>query len=194
MDKEMILLVSRFAEYLRMREQQLRCFHKYELQVEGWFKGEMLCFLDQEKQAGRLPDFKLEKKLYVHVGDKRKRISVDIALQFESGSRWVELKHWHIGTQNNQYYGSDWYFKTPAKHCNSCVECGVEQLIKIPENGDKFMLVLLTKNPASKEWTAGVEAFNSSFPRLAVHSLTNPEDYPDCFFLGLLHVLEGGQN
>lgn len=112
MAEEMETLISRLAEHLKMCEQQLRCFHKYESQVEGWFKGELLCFLEQEKLAGRLPDFKREK--LVHVGDKR--MQVDVALQFDKSGTCslslVELKHWHIGTQNKIDYGCDWYFKT----------------------------------------------------------------------------------
>jgi hypothetical protein len=180
MFEEMMLLVSRFAEYLRRSERQLQCFHEYELQVEGWFKGELLCFLDQEKPAGHLLDFELER--LVHVGDGRRGMRVDVVLQFDNKSlSWVELKHWHIGTQNRTYYGCDWYFRNG-------VEPEVEKLLTIPEDGDKFMLVLLTKNPGPEEWDAGVRDFNTRFSPLSVCSLTNPSDYPDFFFLGLLRV------
>jgi len=176
-------LVSRFAEHLKMFEQQLRCFHKYESQVEGWLKGELLCFLEQEKVAGRLPHFEREK--VVRIGDKR--MNVDVVLQFDksrgSPLSFVELKHWHIGTQKNDYYGPQWYFKDPT-----CAKRDVEKLLKIPDGGDKFMLVLLTKNPGPEDWSCGVNEFNIKFPRLLVRSLTDPGDYPDFFFLGLLHV------
>jgi len=187
MDEEMGDLVSRLAEYLRTSEQQLRCFHEYKSQVEGWFKGELICFLDQEKRAGRLPYFERERLVYDVLG---RRKNIDIALQFDkidsSRVSWVELKHWHIGTQNNGNYGCRWYFR-------HATQPDVEKLLMIPEDGDKFILVLLTMNPGSKDWTAGVEAFNAAFPQLSVCSLTNPGDYPDYFFLGLLHVPEGGQ-
>jgi hypothetical protein len=196
MDEEMKALVSRLAKYLKKSEQQLCCFHKCESQVEGWFKGELLCFLDQEKLAGRLSSFEREKKLYVHVGDKRKRMQIDFVLHFDETNRsrisWVELKHW-IKTQNNtNYYCNGWYFTTPSTNCNSCVQRGVEQLMKINGgDGAKFILVLCTDNPGSKDWNSGVEKFKHKFPQLAVHSvhsLTNPDNYPEYFFLGLLHV------
>ncbi len=183
MCEEMRTLVSRFTEYLKKSERQLGCFHKYESQVEGWFKGELLCFLDQEKLTGCLPDFEREKLAYV-LG---KRKSVDIALQFDkSGSRplsWIELKHWHIGNQNNINYGCDWYF-------SHAIKPDIEKLLTIPEDGDKFVLVLLTDNPGSEGWNSGVEKFNTRFSPLSVRSLTNPDDYPKYFFLGLLHVPE----
>lgn len=182
MCEEVRTLVSRFAEYLRRSEQQLRCFHTYESQVEGWFKGELLCFLDREKRTGRLPCFEVER--LVHVGDGRRGMRVDVVLQFDNMPiSWVELKHWHIGTQNRTYYGCDWYFRNG-------VETEVEKLLTIPEDGDKFMLVLLTRNPGAQGWNYGVGEFNTEFPRLAIRSLTNPDDYPKYFFLGLLHVPE----
>ena len=190
MDEELKALVSRFAEYLRRSEQKLRCFHKYESQVEGWFKGELIYFLDQEKLEGRLPNFEREKKLYIHVGDKRKRMQIDFVLHFAETDRsrdsWVELKHW-IGTQNNTNFSPSQYFRVPSKRSDSCAQC-VERLLAIPEDGDKFMLVPFTPKPGSKDWNAGVRDFNTMFAPLAVRSLTNPDDYPDYFFLGLLRV------
>lgn len=182
MCEEMKTLVSRFAEYLKKSERQLGCFHKYESQVEGWFKGELLCFLDHEKLEGRLLNFEREKLAYI-LG---KRKSVDIALQFDkSGSRplsWIELKHW-IGYQNGVYYDCKWYF-------SHAIRPDIEKLLTIPEDGDKFVLVAFTPNPGSKDWNSGVEKFNTRFSPLSVHSLTNPDDSPDYFFLGLLHVPE----
>jgi len=190
MCEEMRTLVSRFAEYLRRSEQQLRCFPQCESQVEGWFKGELLCFLDREKLEGRLPDFEREKKLYV--GDERNRIQVDMMLQFDQPggnrrSKWVELKHW-IGYQNNTLYKPSWYFTTTSHDC--CVKAVLDRLLTIPEDGDKFMLVPFTPNPRFEKWNSGVEAFNAEFSHLSVRSLTNPNDYPEYFFLGLLHVPE----
>ena len=186
MCEEMKTLVSRFAEYIRRSEQQLQCFPEYKIRVEGWFKGELICFLYREKREGRLHDFRKEES-----GDDESRKRTDIVLQFGKSSpvSWVELKHWHIGTPNDADFGCRWYF-TIANH-DSGVNCNVRRLLKIP-NGDKFMLVLLTANPGSKKWNSGVKAFNTNtkFSPLSVRSLTNPDDYPDYFFLGLLHVAE----
>jgi len=183
MCEEMKTLVSRLAEYLRRSEQQLKSFHKYESQVEGWFKGELFCFLDREKRTGRLHGFEKERQVYYN---DTQFILVDIVLQFDEPDNnpvsWVELKHW-IGYQNETPYNPSSYFMT-----TTCVKPVVERLLTIPENSDKFMLVPFTPNPGSKGWNSGVEAFNTRFTSLSVCSLTNPDDYPEYFFLGLLHV------
>lgn len=195
MYEEMILLVSRLAEYLRTSEQQLQCFPKYESQLEGWFKGELLYFLDREKREGRLPDRKRENVVYFDDNPmnakKRPKCLVDVVLQFDKTDSgrvsWVELKHWRMWYQKNKPYGSiNWYFKNSAKP-------NVEKLLKIRKDGEKFMLILLTENPGFKKWNVGVEKFNKSSP-VAVCPLTNPGDYPDYFFLGLLYVPEVGRH
>lgn len=194
MCEEMTHLVSRFAEYLRRSEQQLRCFHKYESQVEGWFKGELFCFLDREKLEGRLANF--EREMNPYVGDEHNRIHVDMMLQFVQPcsnhlSNWVELKHW-IGRQNEQQFTPSQYFRGSPDRTDSCVYC-VERLLTIPDVSDKFILVAFTPNPGSEDWKSGVDGFNNQFRPLSVYSLTNPDDFPEYFFLGLLHVSKGSQ-
>jgi len=49
-------------------------------------------------------------------------------------------------------------------------------------------LILATANPRSSDWHSGVAAFNQKFEHEIV-SLTEPSEFPDTFFLGLLHVV-----
>lgn len=184
MCEEMRKLVSRFAEHLRRSERQLQCFHQYESQVEGWFKGELICFLDQEKLEDRLHGFERERQVYYN---ETQYMKIDIALQFDNRpTSWVELKHC-IGYYDNRCYDSRSYFSLDN---DSCIKRDVEKLLVIPKDGDKFILVPFTPNPGSEDWRSGVDAFNTNFSPLSVRSLTNPDDYPDYFFLGLLHVPE----
>jgi len=182
MCEEMKALVSMLAEYLRRSEQQLRCFHTYESQVEGWFKGELLCFLDREKREGRLHDFGLERQ--DHGGCNGMR--VDIILKFDNTyPSWVELKH-----LTKAHFKPSQYFtlsEGQGERSDSCAYC-VRRLRTIPEYNDKFMLVLFTPNPGLKRWNDGVNGFNNNGANGYIDSLTNPDDYPDFFFLGLLHV------
>lgn len=193
MCEEMKTLVSRLAEYLRTREQHLRCFNiqGYESQVEGWFKGELLYFLDREKREGRLPDRKRENVVYFDDdpmnAKKGTKCLVDVVLQFDktesSRVSWVELKHW-IGCQKNTPYNPSSYFCQYNKS-------DIKKLSKIPKSGDKFMLVLYTPKPNPKKWNDGVNNFNKKFSKnlqCSLKPLTEPDDYPDYFFLGLLRV------
>ena len=188
MIEQVVDITRRLAGHLTGRADQLRCFNEYASQVEGWFKGELLWFLDEEKKAGHV--LGVEREKLVRVGVKRVSVDFLLDLQAPSGSAlcWTEIKHWHIGKQNGSYFGSKWYFRT-QRH-SACVRPDIEKLAKIPDDGARTMLrtmlILCTKNPGSQEWNEGIRIFNERNAPLRVHSLTTPEDYPEYFFLGLL--------
>ena len=71
----------------------LRCFCDRGVQVEGWFKGEMLAFLERERA-----DFDRE----VKIGPDRKKIDFQVTLLSEPAR--IELKHWLIGNQKGMSY------------------------------------------------------------------------------------------
>src|SRR5438874_33475 len=94
-------LVNRFRNTLAEKETQFRLFHKYQSQLEGWFKAELLCWLDSEQAAGRLADVAREVKVQINGGRK----SVDLRFTQVQGLPelvWLELKHWHIGLPERQ--------------------------------------------------------------------------------------------
>ena len=173
---EMTALTNRFRKVLEPRHGPLLCYRKYGVQIEGWLKGELLHFLDGEKSSGRLRDFDRE----VSFGQGRKRI--DIRLKSENGEDiWVELKHWLIGEQKGVRYDSGFYFRDPS---SVGIKPDVEKLQLA--SGDRYLLILATGNPGARGWTNGVKQFNCKFAPLRISSLTDPRDFPDHYFLGLL--------
>jgi hypothetical protein len=96
----MINVVTRFKEHLRTREDGLRCFCTQGVQVEGWFKGEMLAFLCKEGA-----DFDRE----VKIGPDKKKIDFQVTLLSQPAR--IELKHWLVGKQKGMSYDARWYFK-----------------------------------------------------------------------------------
>jgi hypothetical protein len=99
-EDEIKSLVFRFKEVLDSKEGILKCFAKYEIQVEDWFKGEFIYFLDNEKAMGRLLDF--EREVPLGVGKKKVDFRVEIPANFGIQGAWIELKHWLIGYQKGE--------------------------------------------------------------------------------------------
>jgi hypothetical protein len=56
------------------------------------------------------------------------------------------------------------------------------------KGGEKNLLILMTANPGKKNWADGVRNFNEKFQALHLTPLTEPMEYPEYFFLGLLRV------
>jgi len=184
-------LVARFSrEVLDNHVKHLECFCQHGVQVEGWLKGELLCFLDNEKAEGRISDFGRE----VPVGGSRKRVDFRIKIATTSGAleeAWVELKHWLIGYQAGSQYNASFYFGDPS---SVGIRQDVKKLRGLPPSKGKFVLILATANPGAAEWAAGVDKFNRKFAPPRLKSLTDPAEFPNSYFLGLLRVsVEAGR-
>ncbi|MBA7689106.1 hypothetical protein ES703_97601 [subsurface metagenome] len=175
-------LIVRFKEVLDSKEKTLNCFCKYGVQLEGWLKGELLCFLDNEKGAGRIAHFDRE----VSVGMGRKKVDLKVKMSTSSSSleAWIELKHWLIGYQKETLYNAQSYFGDPS---SVGIKPDAEKLSEI-SNGSKFLLILTTANPGMNDWSTGVNKFNRKFSPLHLKSLTTPADFPSFYYLGLLEV------
>ncbi len=114
------------------------------------------------------------------VGRKR----VDLVVDEETARHYVELKHW-IGEQKGVRYEASWYFRDRT---NGIVK-DVEKLINVVRApAQRWLLILVTATPIPEDWRGGVAAFNSKFTPNEVVSLTDPSDFAEDYFLGLLKV------
>lgn len=93
----------------------------------------------------------------------------------------MELKHWLIGEQKGANYDAGFYFRDPSA---VGIKPDIEKLKLAP--GNKYMLILTTGNPGVERWLNGVEQFNRKFAPLDITSLTDPRDFSEHYFLGLL--------
>jgi len=175
-------LIVRFKEILNSKTGLLDCFCKYGVQLEGWLKGELLCFLDNEKATGKLASLDRE----VSLGVGRKKVDLMVKIQTSSGAleAWIELKHWLIGYQKGSRYNAQFYFGDSS---SVGIKPDVEKLSEI-SSGGKFILILTTANPGMDDWTTGVDKFNRKFSPLHLERLTNPAEFPSSYFLGLLKI------
>jgi len=182
MDNQLESMVLRFRKIMEAHQRHLERFCAYGVQLEGWLKGELLCFLDEEKARGRIVNFDRE----VQFGSTRQK--VDFCLELPTGTFstyvWIEAKHWLIGYQKGYKLNPLFYFGDPT---SVGIKPDVEKLTKIKE-GSKYLLVLATANPREKEWFEGVEKFNQRFAPLSLMPLTNPAKFPSSHFIGLLEV------
>lgn len=178
-------LVGRLGQYLGERPEPLRAFHRHGAQIEGWFKGELLCFLDRERTAGRVASF--EREARAPGARARRRIDYRVAFRTDGSvvSAWLELDHWLIGRHKGTRYDCRGHLQDAT---TGGVRPGVERLLEV-RGGDKYVLVLMTCNPGEADWAAGVRKFNEKFHPLGVDAMTRTDDYPDDFFLGLLKAV-----
>jgi 3-isopropylmalate/(R)-2-methylmalate dehydratase small subunit len=160
--------VMRFKTILDSHTKQFESFDKHAIQVEGWLKGELALFFDNEKIEGKLDEFDAE------VGCGLGRKKVDFKLVFKWFPVWIELKHWQIGYQGEERWKASNYFGSKGIGIYN----DVEKLSNIID-GEKYLLILATKNPESEEagdWVKGLTKFSQKFPQFNVKSYTNPSN------------------
>lgn len=172
--------VTSFRQVLDAHESHLKSFCSHGVQVEGWLKGELLGFLEQQKVR-----FSREEKIS---NDKRKKVDFKIELTTETGIEyaWIELKHWLIGYQKGIMYDASFYFGDPTSV--GIIE-DAKKLTKVPDEG-KYILILTTANPGGAKWQKGMAKFNEKFTPINIKALTQPEDFPEHYCVGLLKVGE----
>jgi hypothetical protein len=160
---------------------RLDCFYKQGVQVEGWFKGELLFLLTKLKEERIILDFDRETVII-----NRKKI--DIAININNLPHYIELKHWLCGCQRSNFlFGPSFYF---PDHTSVGIIKDVNKLINIPISGQKWLLILMTKNPGDESWQNGLRAFHSKYPSYNLSSCSVPNSFCDSYFLGLLNVSE----
>jgi len=183
LDKNLIKIIFLLKNHLDTKKEILNCFCDHGVQLEGWFKGELLLFFSNLKNSKVIDDFDREVKSPV----ANNKIDFKLELQIDNRIEivWLELKHWLIGYQKGAKYIAQTYFGDPT---SVGIKPDVEKLMNI-KSDSKYMLIAMTANPGKSGCDDGVQKFNDKFPNLKIESLTNPVEYNDSYFLGLLKVL-----
>lgn len=181
-DEETHSLVLRLRQHFVDSNDIFLSLVRHGVQTEGWFKAEMLCFLDGEKVANRIASFDRE----VPFGVGKRKLDLKLSYNTIKTAALIELKHWLIGPQR----GTSWYARTYFLDPSPVgIKPDVERLTNITEDS-KYLLVLATSNPGEDDWSTGLQKFNTKFHPLHITSLTHPRDFSGSFFLGLLRVAE----
>jgi len=183
LDKNLIRIIFLLKDYLDTKKEILTCFCGHGVQLEGWFKGELLFFFSNLKNSKDIYDFNREVKPPV----ANNKIDFKLKLQIDNRIEtvWLEIKHWLIGYQKGYKYNAQFYFGDPT---SVGIKPDIEKLTII-KSDNKYMLISMTANPGRNDWQNGVQKFNNKFSNLKIESLTDPAEFEDFYFLGLLKIL-----
>jgi hypothetical protein len=174
----MLDLLPELRAHFDPLESRLRVFSRYGFQAESWLKGEMVAFLDAALMRGRISHFDREVKI---PSGKR----VDLVVESDGRRHWVELKHWLIGEQRGQVWRSGFYFVDKSSFG---LMRDLEKLGTIPGPDSFWMVVLATANPGKSEWEEGLAKFHTKFAPVRVTSHSDPDQFPECYLLGLFEL------
>ena len=171
-------LVPELRAHFDHLQSKMSVFSRYGFQSEGWFKAEMIAFLDAALARKRIEGFDRE----VSFGSRQK---VDLRVDLDGERHWIELKHWMIGEQRGVTWRAPHYFGDGS---GFGLTKDIDKLLSVPEPDHLWMLVLVTANPGLGEWCIGLVKFHEKFAPRRIESHTDPEAFPESYCLGLFEV------
>jgi hypothetical protein len=182
----MMQLIPEINAHFNGLKERLECMETLGFQGEGWFKVELLTLLRRLKQEQKISHFDREIPLeLVSLQGNTIRKRIDLVIDKDGQRHWIEIKQWLIGAQHRVSYSPTSYFNDPT---SVGIIQDVEKLSATPLPDQRWLMILLTKNPGTNAWDIGLEKFSKKFLPYNLLSLTSPTNYPDYYFLGVLQV------
>ena len=83
---------SFYNELINSKKEYLQLFSKLQIQIEGWFRGELMNYFDG-------PDHNMTTENREVLLNDEERKKADLKIEFDKTSYWLELKHLLVGYQ-----------------------------------------------------------------------------------------------
>ncbi len=131
------LIIGFYNELTGKKHDYLCLFSKLQIQIEGWFRGEFMNFL--ENNGIKMTTENREVKISDH--DKRK---VDIKIKLNNEWYWIELKHILVGYQKDMPYPLNFYF-----YKDTYIHSDIKKLLLIDNTDTKqhrYSLIFISTN------------------------------------------------
>lgn len=169
-------LLQEFKNHFDQLQDRMVSVCQHGVQTEGWFKAELLTLLDKFVKQKRIRG--VDREVTCANG------KIDLRIDTEFETNFIELKHWLIGKQKDYKYNPIFYFGDKSLG----VFKDVEKLLSLPDEYGRWLLLLLSANPGIDAWNSGVAKFNEKFAPYTLTSQSDPSDYPETYFIGLVEV------
>jgi len=174
--QDLVPALKRHFDGLRDR---LITFRAQEVQVEGWFKGELLHLFSHLLDSGQID------RLGREVAPPGASSKIDLVVSVRGVTHFIELKHWLVGVQRGARLDPPFYFGDPT---SVGIVKDVDKLTTAGGSAEKWLLLLLTGNPGSELWTKGLDRFHRKFAPRVLAPITRPDEFPPEYFLALLSL------
>ena len=174
-------IITSIQQHFLGLEDRLRAFTKQGVQVEGWFKGEMLCLLDVLKQTKSIYNFDRE----VTYGQSRRKADFGVQIRPREPMAACELKAWLVGQQK----GVEWGVTDFVRESASASIVGDLKKLKTWKKGKRFFCAFCYANPGQAQWDLAMHSLRENYPQFRIRVHTSPHDFPDYFFIGLVELL-----
>ncbi len=181
-DRFALSVVEALGKSCHRGKSRIQSFIKYNRQVEGWFKGELLKIAADLEKNGNILQFYPD----LCIDSSTSKRNIDLVYDLEGGARvWIELKHWYLGKYPG---GANWSAKSYFTQQTSATPYNV--ISKIPPDwaDPLYMLIVTTPRPKIDDWQSGLAQLKVNYPDRPIACLTKLSDYPEDYYLALLRL------
>ena len=139
---------SFYEELIDGKKEYLKLFSRLQIQIEGWFRGELMNYLDG-------PDHNMTTENREVLLNDEGRKKADLKVEFHKKSYWVELKHLLVGyqkgnkkpedKQGGNNFSLNFYFYSDTYITND-IEKLKNELKSSQETAYKYILAFVSTN------------------------------------------------
>lgn len=190
------LLTEGFRKELDQKKDILGIFPKYGFGSEGWYKTELIHFLDNTDELG----YELYQEVRVPLNEKKCIVDIVLVPNTSDPSQlvFIELKHWGANEfmqrtktfQNRQVEIGNESKWTVRKCLSASKISGLQRMVDLKQElgeAEVYLSILFTEKPSEHEWNKGLQYLEEKFPGHFL-PLTNPSTYPEEYFIALLKL------
>ena len=121
-----------YGDLINNKKYYLKLFSRLQIQIEGWFRGELMKYFDEpdqkmaniNREVPLCDDISYKEKLPNEEGNERQK--VDLKLTLDDEDYWIELKHILVGYQIKTPISLGFYFSD-----NSYIANDIQKLTQI---------------------------------------------------------------
>ena len=137
-DRKFEVLVKNFyTDLIENKQQYLDLFSRLQIQIEGWFRGELMNYFEKQK----IPMSNKNREVQLNDGTKEK---ADLKIELNKELYWIEIKHILIGYQLKDSFSLGFYFSN-----GTYIHRDIEKLRNIGRSEEKqhgYSLAFISTN------------------------------------------------
>src|SRR5262249_50728771 len=145
---------------------------RWNRQVEGWFKGELLKISANMADNGEVKEFRPDCRIN-NGGGKQ---NIDLYFDTDFGeSVWIELKHWFLGRYEN---GANWSVTTYCTQSTSGTPNNFIKKLPVGWRAPTYLLIVMTPAPKLDEWRGALRKLQNQHRDWTIRALTACDEFP----------------
>ena len=168
-------VLKSIRDYFLDKEKYFIVFAKVDTRIEGWFKAELILFLNELQEKGCIENFKREAKNQSRAGRKK----IDFHLWLNGERHLCELKALCISQNAGTPSNLNFYFKDDTVGIIN----DFKKLDSLPDEKNKWVVGFVYPKPTLQQWDYTI----ASIPKDLRHwqCITKPQDFPDFLFISV---------